>query len=218
MLKRKRENKRCSLLEIVGFLLILLSISLLAYKVFSSMNYQMEELILIEDFYDRYGDKSMTPIIEDEVIEEEQQQEEVKQEIPINNIKYIGVLKIDKINLRKGLVDKTSSYNHVDQNIQILKESDMPDEEMGNFILAAHSGNGRVAYFRDLHKLKINDLVNVYYEGINYVYEIVNIYEIEKTGEAHIIRNASKTTLTLITCKDNEEKQIIIICELKERN
>ena len=216
MFKRKRENKRCSLLEIVGFLLILLSISLLAYKVFSSMNYQMEELILIEDFYDRYGDKSMAPIIEDEVIEEEQ--EEVKQDIPINNIIYIGVLKINKIGLERGLVDKTSSYNHVNQNIQILKESDMPNVDKGNLILAAHSGNGRVAFFRDLHKLKINDLVNVYYEGINYVYEIVNIYEIEKTGEAHMIRNASKTTLTLITCKDNEEKQIIIVCELKERN
>ena len=213
MFKRKRENKRCSLLEIVGFLLILLSISLLAYKVFTSMNYQMEELILIEDFYDRYGDKSMAPIIEDEVIEEE-----VKQEIPINNIRYIGVLKINKIGLERGLVDKTSSYNHVNQNIQILKESDMPNVDKGNLILAAHSGNGRVAFFRDLHKLKINDLVSVYYEGINYVYEIVNIYEIEKTGEAHIIRNASKTTLTLITCKDNEEKQIIIVCELKERN
>lgn len=216
MFKRKRENKRCSLLEIVGFLLILLSISLLAYKVFSSMNYQMEELILIEDFYDRYGDKSMTPIIEDEVIEEEQ--EEVKQEIPINNIRYIGILKINKIGLERGLVDKTSSYNHVNQNIQILKESDMPNVDKGNLILAAHSGNGRVAFFRDLHKLELNDVVNVYYEGINYVYEIVNIYEIEKTGEAHIIRNASKTTLTLITCKDNEEKQIIIVCELKERN
>lgn len=217
MLKRKRENRRCNLLEIVGFLLILLSISLLAYKVFSSMNYQMEELILIEDFYDRYSDKSMTPIIEEEITVEEQN-EELKQEISINNVRYIGILKINKIGLEKGLVDKTSSYNNVNQNIQILKESDMPNVDKGNLILAAHSGNGRVAYFRDLHKLKINDLVNVYYEGINYVYEIVNIYEIEKTGEAHIIRNASKTTLTLITCKDNEEKQIIIVCELKERN
>ena len=161
-------------------------------------------------------EKSMIPIIEDEVIEEEQ--EEVKQEIPINNIRYIGILKINKIGLERGLVDKTSSYNHVNQNIQILKESDMPNVDKGNLILAAHSGNGRVAFFRDLHKLELNDVVNVYYEGINYVYEIVNIYEIEKTGEAHIIRNASKTTLTLITCKDNEEKQIIIVCELKERN
>jgi len=215
MFKRKRENKRCSLLEIVGYLLIIMSISLLGYKIYTSMNYEMEELILIEDFYDRYGDKSMTPIIEEENIIEEDKEE--KKEIPVNNIKYIGVLKINKINLERGLVDKTSSYNHVDQNIQILKESDMPNIEKGNLILAAHSGNGRVAYFRDLHKLKINDLVSVYYEGFNYVYEVVNIYEIAKTGEAHIIRNASKNTLTLITCKGNEEKQIIIICELKER-
>lgn len=214
MLKRKRENKKCSLLEIAGYLLILMSISLLGYKIYMSMNYQMEELILIEDFYDRYEEESMTPVIEEEKITKE----ENEVDIPVNNIKYIGVLKIDKINLEKGLVDKTSSYNNVNQNIQILKESDMPNVEKGNLILAAHSGNGRVAYFRDLYKLQNGDEVNVYYEGINYVYEVVNIYDIDKTGEAHIIRNSSKTTLTLITCKYNEEKQIIIICELKERN
>lgn len=216
MLKRKRENKRCSLLEIVGFLLILMGISLFCYRIYTSMNYQMEELILLEDFYDRYEEDSMIPVIEEK--SDIENQEEVKQEIPINNIRYIGVLKINKIGLEKGLVDKTSSYNNVNQNIQILKESDMPNVDKGNLILAAHSGNGRVAYFRDLYKLQNGDEVNVYYEGINYVYEVVNIYDIDKTGEAHIIRNASKTTLTLITCKYNEEKQIIIICELKERN
>ena len=104
MFKRKRENKRCNLLEIVGFLLILLSISLLAYKVFTSMNYQMEELILIEDFYDRYGDKSMTPIIEDEIIEEEQ--EEVKQEI-ISASFISGVMVLTS---QTGSSTKTISY------------------------------------------------------------------------------------------------------------
>ena len=42
----------------------------------------------------------------------------------------------------------------------------------------------------------------------------MNIYEIEKTGKANIVRNGSKTTLTLITCKGNEDKQLVVISEL----
>ena len=42
----------------------------------------------------------------------------------------------------------------------------------------------------------------------------MNIYEIEKTGKANIVRNGNKTTLTLITCKGNEDKQLVVISEL----
>ena len=41
-----------------------------------------------------------------------------------------------------------------------------------------------------------------------------NIYDVEKTGTANIVRNAEKNTLTLITCRHNTNKQIVIICEL----
>ena len=40
------------------------------------------------------------------------------------------------------------------------------------------------------------------------------MYDIEKTGTANIIRNKEKTTLTLITCRHNTNKQIVVICEL----
>ena len=44
--------------------------------------------------------------------------------------------------------------------------------------------------------------------------KVVNLYEIEKTGKANIVRNVEKSTLTLITCKQNTNKQIVYICEL----
>ena len=40
------------------------------------------------------------------------------------------------------------------------------------------------------------------------------LYLIDKTGTAEIIRNKNKSTLTLITCKHNTNKQIIVIAEL----
>ena len=42
----------------------------------------------------------------------------------------------------------------------------------------------------------------------------IRIYDIEKTGKAEIIKNKNTTTLTLITCRHNTNKQIVIICEL----
>ena len=90
----------------------------------------------------------------------------------------------------------------------------MPDEENGNFILAGHNGTSKVSYFKNLTKLKKDDLAYIYYSGNKYVYKLVNSYDIEKTGEADIIRNGQKTTLTLITCRHNTDKQIIFIFEL----
>lgn len=129
-------------------------------------------------------------------------------------IEYILYLKIPKINLNKGIVSKDSKFNNVDRNIQILKESDMPDIENGNLILASHSGNSNVSYFKDLNKLELNDNIYIEYNNKKYHYKIVNYYIVEKTGLIDIIRNKNKANLTLITCIENSNKQLVIICEL----
>ena len=220
MLKRRirdNKNKKERLLSLVGFFLILLSITLVGFKIYQTKSNKLQEDNLKEEFYKEYVEIRNTPKIEfqeeEEIIIEDSKEE--KQET--TEINYIGVLKIDKINLEKGLVAKTSPYNNVDINVQILKESDMPNVDKGNVILAGHSGNGRTAYFRNLDKLVKDDIVSVFYNGYEYKYKVVNIYDIDKTGIAHIIRNANKNTLTLITCRDKTDKQIIVICELVER-
>ena len=131
-------------------------------------------------------------------------------------IEYILYLKIPKINLNKGITSKDSKFNDVDRNIQILKESDMPNIENGNLILAAHSGNSNVSYFKDLNKLELNDNIYVEYNNKKYHYKIVNYYKVEKTGLIDIVRNKFKPTLTLITCIENTNKQLVIICELNK--
>ena len=93
----------------------------------------------------------------------------------------------------------------------------MPDKENGNVILAGHSGNSSISFFKNLYKLSINDDVSIFYNGSEYKYKIVNSYDIEKTGKANIVRNIEKSTLTLITCRQNTNKQIIYICELVEK-
>ena len=127
---------------------------------------------------------------------------------------YIMMIKIPKIKLERGLVDKSSKDNTVSKNIQILDESDMPDVENGNLILAGHSGNSRVSFFRRLVEIGTGDEVQIIYKGKTYTYKVVTSYDIPKTGTAEIIRNPEKTTLTLITCRQGTDNQVIYILEL----
>lgn len=127
---------------------------------------------------------------------------------------YIGTVEIPKINLKKGFVDPSSKYNDIEYNVTILEGSEFPDVENGNFILAAHSGTGVKAYFKNLYKLSNGDQVKVSYKGKTYTYKIVKIYTQKKQGYLTIYRNSKKTTLTLITCtKDNKKLQTVYVAE-----
>ena len=128
---------------------------------------------------------------------------------------YIGYLTIPKINLKKGFLDYRSTENDVEKNILVVEGSTYPDIEKGNLILAGHSGTGWKAFFNDLYKLAIGDQLIVNYKGKVYTYNIVNIYKQDKVGKIGIYRNYDKTTLTLVTCTNNDSKtQTIYISEL----
>lgn len=216
MLKRKAKNKnsRKGQLFIVGSLLIILGAGMIGGRLLNSYLDKQKENDLINDFYIEQESIVDVPIIDEDIIEEVE--EENKSQTTTPTVNYIAVIKIPKIGLEKGLAEKNSYWNNVNRNIQILTESDMPDVEKGNVILAGHSGNSSISYFKKLHKLQNDDIVSIVYNNKEYKYKMVNSYEIEKNGYAHIVRNAEKSTLTLITCKSNSNKQIVIICELVE--
>ena len=125
---------------------------------------------------------------------------------------YIAVLEIPKLSLKRGLYTIDSKNNNLKKTIQILDESDMPDVENGNLILAGHSGSGRIAYFKNLHKLNYGDEINVFFNNIKYKYKVVSIYLEKKDGSIDIKRHISKNTLTLTTCdyKDKNSQRVII--------
>ena len=217
MLKRKNKNKdrkvSKSQLIIVGSLLIVVGLGIVGGKYLYNYFQNQNEENLIDTFYEEQKE-----ITNDTKPEENVQEEQPKQEVnQSKKIDYIAVIKIPKIGLEKGLASKGSYYNNVNRNILILNESDMPDKDKGNVILAGHSGSGRTAFFKNLYKLQTDDEVSIFYGGSEYKYKVVNQYDIEKTGTANIVRNAEKSTLTLITCRHNTNKQIIYICELVEK-
>ena len=151
----------------------------------------------------------------EEDVEEEPKKEEKKETTKTITKEFIGYLEISKVNLKQGLVSKNSYYNNVNRNIQILKESDFPDKENGNVILAAHSGRGYLSFFKNLYQLSIGDTARIYYKNMIYNYEIVNIYNVPKVGTIMINRNYDKSCLTLITCtKNSTTEQTVYILEL----
>ena len=207
---RKRElsykrTKIASILMIVTGILILLGKGIYIY-----LNNQGEKQS-IEKFYKKEEIKEQ----DDENLESQDAKiDETGNIINTFTYDYIMVLKIPKISFERGIVDKSSKDNTVSKNIEILDESDMPDVENGNLILAGHSGNSRVSFFRRLVEIDIGDEAIITYKGKTYTYKVVNSYDIPKTGMAEIIRNPEKTTLTLITCRQGTNNQVIYILEL----
>ena len=133
----------------------------------------------------------------------------------IDYSKYLGVLEIPRISLKRGFYDVDSKYNDIQYNVSVVRGSTMPDVEKGNLILMAHSGDAYISFFAYLYKLKLGNDIYVTYNGQKYHYKLVNIYDVPKNGSVSIVRNYDATTLTLITCtKDNSTSQTVYIAEL----
>ena len=129
--------------------------------------------------------------------------------------KYFGVLEIPRIGLKRGFYNTDSKYNNIQYNVTMVGGSNLPDEENGNLILMAHSGDAYISYFAYLWMLEIGDHAYVTYNSRKYDYQIVDIYNIAKNGVVTIRRNKERTTLTLVTCtKDNDFSQTVYILEL----
>ena len=199
MEKSKRKNK--SWLIIIGSLIFLSGLFIIVKDYYLNKQIENKEEQAIEEYYN----------IEETVSTEEPEKIEVVKEQ--KKINYIAILKIPKINLERGLVDPNSYLNNVNYNLEIVKGSDMPDVNNGNMIIAGHSGTARISYFRNLNRLDIDDLIIIDYNFNSYKYKVVDIYDIEKTGYAEISKEKNTTTLTLITCRHNTSKQIVIIAK-----
>lgn len=206
--KKNKKSKRKSWLIVIGSLIILLGMFDISLMFIKPAVKQEQEENALKDFYIKEEQKV------DKV--DKTTSEEMK-EVSKSKVKYdyIAVLKIPKINLEKGLVAKDSKYNNINYGVEILKESDSPDVVNGNVILAAHSGTANISYFRNLDKINVGDEAIIYYQGKTYKYVFSKIYDIEKTGKAVIKRDNNTSTLTLVTCRHNTNKQIVLIANLQ---
>ena len=219
-MQRQEYNKKRispSVVAIIGAILTLTG------GFFISYNYIQSKKVVAYDymaniFYESNKESKDNEEIADQISESTDVEEEtpVEEESATYTDEYIGYLIIPKINLQKGFVDKRSSENDVEKNIMIVEGSNYPDVEKGNFIIAGHSGTGWKAFFNELYRLTTGDTAYVTYKGKKYTYTITNIYKQQKTGKIAIYRNYDKTTLTLVTCTNNDDTtQTVYIAELQ---
>ncbi len=205
----KKQEKRISpeMIAIIG------SITILIGGFFLSYNYIQSKKVMAFDYISNIFYNQNQEIIVSDGEQEVEEEEEDLGEVTNN---YIGYLIIPKINLKKGFLDKRSPDNDVEKNILVVEGSSYPTKDKGNLILAGHSGTGWKAFFNDLYKLNKGDKAIITYKGKTYTYKITNIYTQPKVGKIAIYRNYDKTTLTLITCTNNDSTtQTIYIAELE---
>lgn len=212
--KLDKKNKRISLdvVAIIGAILILIGGFFLSY------NYTESKKLLAYDYMSNVFYKDNTNL--DDKIEKVADESTTNTDNTENTTQltdqYIGYLIIPKINLTKGFAALNSKENNVEKNILVIEGSTMPDIDRGNLIFAGHSGSGWKAFFNDLYKLTTNDIAYVNYNNKKYTYKITNIYKQAKTGRIAIYRNYDKTTLTLVTCTNNDDTtQTVYIAELQ---
>ncbi len=125
------------------------------------------------------------------------------------------ILEIPKISFKKEF---NKNNTNVDIGLWVAKESVFPDTFPSSVIIAAHSGNGSNAYFKNLYKLNIKDQVNLYYHNKIYNYEIFEITTEPKTGTLYL-KDSYQNLITLITCtKNDNSSQTIYYGTLKSVN
>ena len=135
-----------------------------------------------------------------------------------SNIKddSIGQIIIKKININRKLYNIDNPKNNIEENITILKGSIEPDKEESIIFVAAHSGYGEKAFFKNLDKLESKDQIIIKYNNIDYRYEVKNKWETNKDGDIEVEKEEKKQ-LILTTCSPTDKtKQLIINCIEKE--
>ena len=201
LLKRKRIKKWS--LFIIGSFLIAIGIGIIVVKTLLDYQYEKQESKLIDLYIESTTNEYQN-------VQADNSETKTSNDLSISE-KYLGVLEIPTINLKKGFFEKNSSLNTISKNVEILEESDMPNIKNGNLVLAAHSGTGRYAFFRNLYKLKINDNAYIYYQGLKYEYEIVKIEYQDKDGTITISKLEQESYLILTTCDQKDKTEHIVI-------
>ena len=217
-LKRTRKNKNIDkkeqLIKLVASFIFLIGSFMYIGRIAYNYYVELRDYNKAQEFLN-IGKEEVEEIkvdIDEEEIKEQPKQEEKK----TSNYNYIGVLEIPKITITRGFLNIKDKGNNVNKNLQVIKGSDMPNVKNGNLIIAAHSGNSYISYFKNLHKLSNDDVAYVYFNNIKYTYKVAGKYDAEKNGKVTIHRYNKKNTLTLITCSQTDKtKQIVYILELE---
>ncbi len=197
--KHSKKNKRKKLNRkkvVFGFIILLIVFTFLVIKILNS-----DEKSLKEDnnqFLNQIENME-TNIETIEEVNEINTSTIVKVDMPneIENYKVIGQLVIDKIELKKYILNKTTDYS---LNLSVTKLYGPNVNEQGNFCIIGHNSEG---VFIKLKKLNIGDTFYIIDKQNceKVTYKIYDKYTVIPTNLDCLNQNTNdKREVTLITC------------------
>ena len=202
MVKNRIKNKSWIL---IGSIFIFISLIMLSFK-FITDYHQTSKIKNSIDYFWQNNFPNEEPSFKEETI------------IPLAIYDYIAVLEIPALNLKRGLFAINDQRNNLNQNLEILTNSDMPNIESGLMIIAGHSGRSSVSFFKNLDSLKEKDKIYLYYQNIRYIYEVSTLLRQDKTGNIFLSRS-NNAELILTTCDPkSKDKQFIVVAKLFAKN
>lgn len=127
---------------------------------------------------------------------------------------YLGIIKIQKLNLKLPLIESATIENLKKGVCHITSSKSIGSN--GNCVIAGHRSYSLAKYFDDLDELAINDIVEIETFENNYSYKVFDKKVIEETElnyDSNFDNNQSY--LTLMTChpKIYLNKRLLIICK-----
>lgn len=189
----------------ISLIMIVLSLALFSsYHIYYYFLNQKDDVLI-----EKYFNKSEAVIDNVNLVSET-----VNKENEINEEEYLGIIEIPKIKLQEGFFGVLSKNNNVSTSVTLLSSSVMPDKDNSIIYLAAHSGTGYLAFFKNLNKLTNEDIINITYKNKKYTYTITDIYEYPKIGSIIVNRNINDDYLVLTTCSNHKDMQTVIVSKL----
>lgn len=126
----------------------------------------------------------------------------------------IAIMRVKSVGLETVIVEGTDT-KYLKYYACHFEGTAMPGED-GNFSVAGHSSYLYNQVFNELHKVKINDKIEIENTKGIFKYNITEIFDTEAENTFVLDQDTSKKEITLVTCTDGGKKRLIIKGEIEE--
>ena len=127
--------------------------------------------------------------------------EEIEKEGAINNLEYIGIIKIPSLNLELPVMDNWSYENMKKAPVRYYGSFDTND-----LVICAHSYKNFFRYIKNLKKGDV--LIFINNNGDSYLYEVKTVEVLDAEDIKKMIE--SEFDLTLFTCTSDSQDRITV--------
>lgn len=202
------KNKLSKIFLVTGALLICSALALVIFNVTKSKScYQKSQQVMVEikknmpaEFI---ADKNQQTFDDIVGIGDEDNNSQIDEYIEIDGNKFLGFIRIEKINLELPVM-LDWSYEKMDTSPCIYDGSIQDD----NLIVMAHNYSG---FFIDLDELSSGDLVElVMCSGEVFRYEVTNTQLIRGDDRETLLSDNDQWDLTLFTCNYTGRNRVVV--------